>query len=102
MAGPQLVVPVDNARYALNAANARWGSLYDAFYGTDAIDETGGAGRAGPYNPVRGQRVIERVRSLMDTHFPLASGSHADALTYAVSDGGLRDWLVRRRISWTG
>ena len=90
MAGPQLVVPVDNARYALNAANARWGSLYDAFYGTDAIDETGGAERAGPYNPVRGQRVIDRVRSLMDTHFPLASGSHADALAYAVSDGGLR------------
>ncbi|MCQ3809037.1 MAG: malate synthase G [Acidimicrobiia bacterium] len=90
MAGPQLVVPVDNARYALNAANARWGSLYDAFYGTDAIDETGGAGRAGPYNPVRGQRVIDRVRSLMDTHFPLASGSHANALAYAVSDGGLR------------
>ena len=90
MAGPQLVVPVDNARYALNAANARWGSLYDAFYGTDAIDETGGAGRAGPYNPVRGQRVIDRVRSLLDTHFPLASGSHADALAYAVSDGGLR------------
>ncbi len=90
MAGPQLVVPVDNARYALNAANARWGSLYDAFYGTDAIDETGGAGRAGPYNPVRGQRVIGRVRSLMDTHFPLVSGSHADALAYAVSDGGLR------------
>ena len=90
MAGPQLVVPVDNARYALNAANARWGSLYDAFYGTDAIDETGGAGRAGPYNPVRGQRVIDRVRSLMDTHFPLASGSHADAVAYAVSDVGLR------------
>ncbi len=89
-AGPQLVVPVDNARYALNAANARWGSLYDVFYGTDVIDELGGAGRAGPYNPVRGQRVIDRVRSLMDTHCPLASGSHADALAYAVSDGRLR------------
>ena len=90
LAGPQLVVPVDNARYALNAANARWGSLYDAFYGTDAIDESGGAGRSGPYNPVRGQRVIDRVRSLMDRHFPLASGSHADAVAYAVSDGALR------------
>ena len=89
-AGPQLVVPVDNARYALNAANARWGSLYDAFYGTDAIDESGGAGRAGPYNPVRGQRVIDRVRSLLNSHFPLATGSHADAVAFAMSDGRLR------------
>ena len=94
MAGPQLVVPVDNARYALNAANARWGSLYDAFYGTDAIDESGGAVRAGPYNPVRGQRVIDRVRSLLDSHFPLASGSHADAAAYVVSVGGLRVGLT--------
>ena len=94
LAGPQLVVPVDNARYALNAANARWGSLYDAFYGTDAIDETGGAERSGPYNPVRGQRVIDRVRSLLDDHVPLASGSHADALAYSVSGGALRVQLA--------
>ena len=90
LAGPQLVVPVDNARYALNAANGRWGSLYDAFYGTDAIDTAGGADRAGPYNPVRGQQVIDRVRALLDAHVPLASGSHADAVGYVVADGALR------------
>ena len=90
LSGPQLVVPVDNARYALNAANARWGSLYDALYGTDVIDESGGAGRGGPYNPVRGQRVIDRVRALLDAHVPLAAGSHADAEGYAVADGALR------------
>ena len=84
VAGPQLVVPVMNARYALNAANARWGSLYDAFYGTDIIDETPGREKGDRYNPARGELVVERTARVLDDIVPLAQGSHADVASYAI------------------
>ncbi|MCF1741389.1 malate synthase G [Paradevosia shaoguanensis] len=97
IAGPQLVVPVSNARYALNAANARWGSLYDALYGTDAIAEDNGATRSGAFNPVRAERVIARVRTLLDEAAPLVAASHADATGYAIERGRLEVTLADGR-----
>lgn len=89
MAGPQLVVPINNARYALNAVNARWGSLYDALYGTDVIDADGGAEKGTSYNPVRGARVISAARDYLNTLIPLAQGDHRNSVSYTVENDEL-------------
>ena len=89
MAGPQLVVPINNARYALNAANARWGSLYDALYGTDVISEEDGAGKTAGYNPVRGAKVVATAREWLNTLLPLANGQHEDAVNYSIAGNSL-------------
>jgi len=94
IAGPQLVVPVNNARYALNAANARWGSLYDGLYGTDSISEDDGAERSGGYNPVRGQRVIAWANKFLDEAAPLAQGNYSDVNSWAIVDGALQASLA--------
>ncbi len=88
-AGPQLVVPVTNARYALNAANARWGSLYDALYGTDTISEEGGAQKTSSYNPSRGKKVVDFGRDFLDKNFKLENSSHKDVKTYKIENGNL-------------
>ena len=91
IAGPQLVVPIDNARYAINAANARWGSLYDSLYGTDVIPETDGATKSGSYNPIRGNRVIEYAKNCLDEIFPLINESWKDISKISVNSLALKN-----------
>ena len=88
-AGPQLVVPVTNARYALNAANARWGSLYDALYGTDAVSEENNAEKTNSYNPIRGQKVVNFSKEFLDKNFPLEKGSHKESIAYNIKNDSL-------------
>ena len=90
MAGPQLVVPIMNARFALNAVNARWGSLYDALYGSDIIEEVGGAEEGQTYNPVRGAKVVDKAKHYLDQFLPLQEGQHAEATNYDISAGQLQ------------
>ncbi len=97
IAGPQLVVPVTNARYALNAANARWGSLYDALYGTDAVPEEGGAARGDSYNRTRGIRVTTKGHEILNQVAPLAAGGHQDVLLYALAGNRLAVTLKSAR-----
>ena len=94
MAGPQLVVPVMNARFALNAVNARWGSLYDALYGSDVINEDNGAEKSKHYNPARGAKVVEFARDFLDQSLPLNNGSHKDATKYQIINSTLTITLV--------
>ena len=97
IAGPQLVVPITNPRYALNAVNARWGSLYDALYGSDVIPETGGAERGKGYNPIRGERVVQAATAFLDRAVPLAGASHRDAVAYLV-DGPANSRQLKVRL----
>lgn len=99
LAGPQLVVPVKNARYAVNAANARWGSLYDALYGNDVIAETDGANKGTSYNVVRGEKVVAFGRDFLDQTFPLQNGSHHDVIRYAVQDSKLKAHLKNNTLT---
>ena len=89
VAGAQLVVPIMNARFSLNATNARWGSLYDALYGTDMISEEEGAEKSGPYNPIRGNKVIEFSKNFLDESVPLSSGKYADVTGFKINNGSL-------------
>jgi malate synthase len=102
LAGPQLVVPVMNARYALNAANARWGSLYDALYGTDVIPEDNGAEKNAAYNPVRGERVVAYGRDFLNRHCPLNEQDHSQAKAYKIVGGTLEVTLLDGQTSILG